>query len=186
MLSKTELRYTLALQRVPKLGDISAKKLLRAVGSAEGVFKEKKQNLLKINGIGTVMLKNLQAKTLLGEADEELKFIENNNIQYTYFKDPDYPDNLKHCIDGPLLFFQKGNINLKHKRIISIVGTRKATTYGAAFCERLIEKLAPLRPVIVSGFAYGVDIAAHKAALKNNLQTIGCLAHGLDQIYPKA
>ena len=52
------------------------------------------------------------------------------------------------------------------------------------FCEQLIEQLAIFNPVIVSGFAYGTDITAQKAALKHNLQTIGCLAHGLNQIYP--
>src|SRR5699024_396916 len=78
------------------------------------------------------------------------------------------------------------NINLKNKPLLSIVGTRKATLHGVDFVNKLIEKLAPLNPVIVSGFAYGIDIAAHKAAIKHNLQTIGCMAQGLDKIYPKA
>ena len=83
------------------------------------------------------------------------------------------------------MLFQSGNINLKELRIISIVGARKITTNGIAFCEKLVETLSPYNPVIVSGFAYGTDITAQKAAVKNNLQTIGCLAHGLNQIYPK-
>jgi DNA processing protein len=85
-----------------------------------------------------------------------------------------------------MVLFQSGNINLKRQRIISIVGTRKITTSGIVFCEDLVEKLSIYNPVIVSGFAYGTDITAHKTAMKNNLQTIGCLAHGLNQIYPKA
>jgi len=185
MLSKEELRYTLALQRVPNLGDTSAKKLLHKIGSAEAIFREKKSNLLKIDGIGSFKLKELNPLQLLDAADEELKFIEQNNIEFTYFKDKNYPEKLKQCLDAPILLFQAGNIDIKNKRIISIVGTRKVTTYGTAFCERLIEELAPVNPIIVSGFAYGVDITAHKAAMKNNLQTIGCLAHGLNQIYPK-
>jgi len=185
MLSKEELRYTLALQRVPNLGDTSAKKLLRKVGSAEGIFKEKKANLLKIDGIGSYKLKDLNPLQVLDAADEELKFIEQNNIEIAYFKDTNYPDHLKQCLDAPILLFQAGNIDIKNKKIISIVGTRKITTSGIAFCERLIEELSPIDPVIVSGFAYGVDITAHKAAIKNKLQTIGCLAHGLNQIYPK-
>jgi len=185
MLSKTELRYTLALQRVQNLGDASAKKLLSKVGSAEGIFKEKKSNLLKIDGIGLFKLKELSEKILLDQADDEISFIENNQIEWTYFQDKTYPERLKHCIDGPILFFQTGNIDLQRKKIISIVGTRKITTYGKVFCEKLVEELSPLNPVIISGFAYGVDITAHKAALDNNLQTIACLAHGLDQIYPK-
>src|SRR5690554_212532 len=185
MLSKNELRYILALQRIPNLGDVSAKKLLRKVGSAEGIFKEKKTNLAKIDGIGTVRLRDINAKQQLEQADEEIKFIEDNQIEYCYFLDTSYPEKLKHCLDGPVLLFQRGNIDLGNKKIISIVGTRKITSYGNAFCQNLIEELAPLNPVIVSGLAYGVDICAHKAAIENKLQTIGCLAHGLNQTYPK-
>lgn len=185
MLSKTELIYTLALQRVPNLGDTSAKKLLQHVGSAEGIFKEKKTNLIKVDGIGNYKIKDLDAPHLLTEAEAEIRFIEENNIQYSYFKDHNYPSHLKHCLDGPILFFHTGNIDLVNKKIISIVGTRKITSYGNAFCEKLIAELAPINPVIVSGFAYGVDICAHKAAIDNGLQNIACLAHGLNQIYPK-
>jgi len=185
MLSKNELRYTLALQRVPNLGDTTAKKLISLVGSAEGIFKEKKSNLLNIDGVGAFKLKELSEKIQLDEADEEIQFIEDNNIEFTYFQDKLYPERLKHCIDGPILFFQNGNIDLQNKKIISIVGTRNATTYGKAFCEKLIEDLTPLDPIVVSGFAYGIDITAHKSAIENGLQTIACLAHGFNQIYPK-
>lgn len=184
-MTKTELIHLLALQRLPNIGDISAKKLLRKLGSAEAVFKEKKSNLLKIDGIGRYALKELHNTSYREEAEEELKFIEENAIEAIYFRDKNYPENLKHCIDAPILLFQKGNIDLKNKKVISIVGARKATVQGIAFCEKLVEELAPLDPVIVSGFAYGIDIAAHKAAIENNLQTVACLAHGLDQIYPK-
>lgn len=185
MLSKNELRYTLALQRVPNLGDTTAKKLLQKVGSAEGIFREKKSNLLKINGVGSYKLKKLSEKIQLDEADEEIRFIEENKLEWCYFQDKLYPERLKHCIDGPILFFQKGKIDLQKNKIISVVGTRKITTYGKAFCEKLIDELSPLNPVIISGFAYGVDITAHKAAIDAGLQTVACLAHGLNQIYPK-
>ncbi len=185
MLSLNELRYTLALQRVPNLGDISAKKLLHHFGSAEAIFKEKKSNLLKIMGIGAYKLQDLHEKALLDEADEEIEYILANDIYFSYYKDKDYPERLKHCMDGPILFFHSGNIDLQNKKILSIVGTRNITSYGRTFCEEFISELAVLNPVIVSGFAYGVDIMAHRAAIENNLQTIGCLAHGLNQIYPK-
>jgi len=185
MLSKNELLYTLALQRVVNLGDISAKKLLLTIGSAEGIFKEKKRYLLKVEGVGAFKLKNLDAKIHLLEAEEEMKFMEENHISFSYFLDEDYPNQLKNCIDGPILIFRKGNIQLQNKRIISIVGTRKITTYGKSFCENIIEELSPLNPIIVSGYAYGVDIIAHKTAIKHGLQTIACLAHGMNQTYPK-
>ncbi|MEZ4778158.1 MAG: DNA-processing protein DprA [Flavobacteriaceae bacterium] len=185
MLSTKELLFVLALQRVPNLGDTSAKKLINVVGSAEGIFREKKATLLKIEGIGGKKLKELDLSLQIPEAEAELQYIETNKIEYFYFLDKNYPDRLKHCLDGPLLFFQKGNIDIKNKKLISIVGTRKATTYGISFCEKLLEDLAPLKPVIISGFAYGIDITAQKKAIELGLQTIGCLAHGFNQIYPK-
>ena len=115
-----------------------------------------------------------------------------NTIMYSkmisaarYFLDEDYPKYLKHCIDGPILLFQKGNIDLQNRKLISVVGTRNITSYGMAFCEQFIEDVAPLDPVIISGFAYGVDICIQREAIKHGLQTVGCLAHGLNQIYPK-
>jgi DNA processing protein len=184
-MTENDLLYTLALQRVAKIGDITAKKLITHCGSAEAVIKEKKQNLLKIDGIGHVILSDLSESNNLKEAEKEISFIKDNGIEHLYFLENNYPEKLKHCIDGPVLLFQTGNINLKQQRIISIVGARKITTQGIAFCEKLIETLAVYNPVIVSGFAYGTDITAHKSAIKHKLQTIGCLAHGLNQIYPK-
>ena len=184
-MTETELHYLLALQKVEGVGDIMAKKLLHHCGSAEAVFTAKNSQLATIDGIGRTLLNNLKNKTIFGQAEEELKFIQKNNINVSFFKEDNYPEKLKHCVDGPVLLFTAGNINLKQKRIISIVGTRQITAYGIDFCKNLIADLAPLGPIIVSGFAYGVDIVAHQAAIENNLQTIGVLAHGLNQIYPK-
>ncbi|WP_346883792.1 DNA-processing protein DprA [uncultured Algibacter sp.] len=184
-MKENDLLYTLALQHVPNIGDIIAKRLISHCGSAEAVLKEKKHNLLKIDGIGTVTISDLYKSHHIKEAEKEIEFIKDNDIEVAYFEDPHYPEKLKHCIDGPLLLFMSGNINLKQQHIISIVGARKITTSGITFCENLVEQLAPFNPVIISGFAYGTDITAHKAAIKHNLQTLGCLAHGLNQIYPK-
>ncbi len=184
-MTENDLLYTLALQNVAKIGDTTAKKLINHCGSAEAVLKEKKQNLLKIDGIGSITISDLFSRNHIEAAEEELKFIKAENIKWHYFTSDDYPEKLKHCIDSPILLFEAGNINLNKKHIISIVGARKITTSGIAFCEKLVEELAIYNPVIVSGFAYGTDITAQKAAIKHKLQTIGCLAHGLNQIYPK-
>lgn len=180
-----ELIAILRLQHVPNIGDTLAKKLIAHCGSPSEVFKEKRQNLLKIDGIGTHTTKHLFDAIHLEAAENEYKYIEKNHISCTYFKDASYPNYLKHCIDGPILLFQKGNIDLERQRIISVVGTRNITSYGTAFCEQFIADIAPLNPIIISGFAYGVDICIQREAIKHGLQTIGCLAHGLNQIYPK-
>ncbi|WP_242092340.1 DNA-processing protein DprA [Aestuariivivens sediminicola] len=180
-----ELFYALTLQHVTNIGDIIAKRLISSCGSPEAVLKEKKQRLLKIPGVGHYTISDLYNTRHAEAAENELKFIKDNAIKVSYFEEESYPFRLKHCVDAPILLFEKGNISLKHNPVISIVGTRKITTSGVAFCEELIETLKPYDPIIVSGFAYGTDITAHKAAIKNELQTIGCLAHGLNQIYPK-
>lgn len=184
-MTEQDLFYLLALQRVEGVGDIMAKKLLTHCGSAEAVFTSKSAQLAAIDGVGSMLLKSLKNKSVFEKANLELEFIKSNDINAVCFQDEKYPDRLKHCIDGPLLLFTSGNIDLKNRRIISIVGTRQITSYGTEFCRKLIEDLVPLDPIIVSGFAYGVDIVAHQLAMENNLQTIGVVAHGLNQIYPK-
>jgi len=181
-----ELLYVLALQRAKGIGDINAKKLISHCGSAKNVLKEKQQTLQKINGIGAFTIRHLFDIKNLKDAEKELKYIQQKAIETLYFKEKDYPEKLKHCIDGPILLFKDGIINLLNHPVISIVGTRKITSYGRTFCEKLIEELKSYNPIIVSGFAYGVDICAQKAALKNNLQTVGVLAHGFEEIYPKS
>ncbi|MFD0963156.1 DNA-processing protein DprA [Pseudofulvibacter geojedonensis] len=184
-MTEENLISILALQKASLIGDLTAKKLINHCGSAEAIFKEKSTHLLKINGIGQAHINSLKNKTIFNLAEDELKFIKKNNLKYWYYKNIDYPNKLKHCIDAPILLFYSGNINLNSPKIISVVGTRNLTNNGKYFCEKLIEELSLVNPIIISGFAYGTDICAQKSAIKNNLQTIGCLAHGLNQIYPK-
>ena len=144
-MSENELIAVLRLQRIPNIGDVIAKKLLDRCGSATAVFNEKLQNLLQIEGIGTITLKGLNDTEYLREAEAEYRFISDNKIRHSYFLDSDYPTRLKHCIDGPILLFQSGNIDVKDRKIVSVVGTRNITSYGQAFCEQFIEDIAPLK-----------------------------------------
>ena len=184
-MTEQELFHLLALQKVDGVGDIMAKKLIAYCGNAESIFKDKISQLSKIDGVGDVLIKNLKSKTIFESAEKELKYIKSNQIKTLFFQDENYPEKLKHCIDGPLLMFSSGDFDINKRKIISIVGTRQVTSYGTEFCKKLIADLAPLNPIIVSGFAYGVDIVAHQAAMEHNLTTIGVVAHGLNQIYPK-
>ena len=184
-LEEDKLLAILRLQKCKFIGDILAKKLIVSVGDVAQIFKEKSRVLSKINGIGTHVLSHLFDKKNIEFALQELKYIQENKISYSYFLDDDYPKNLQHSVDGPILFFKDGNIDFSDNRIISVVGTRNISSYGRDFCNELIKDISAFNPIIVSGFAYGVDICAHKAALKNNLQTIAVLAHGFEHIYPK-
>jgi len=183
---KGKITSYFAFAKDESCGRYFSKKLIVATGDVRQIYKEKPSTLLKINGIGTHVTNQLFAIENKILAEKELEYIDQNNIITSYFLDDEYPKNLQQCIDAPILFFKDGNINLQNKRIISIVGTRNMTSYGSGFCKELIKELTAYNPIIVSGFAYGVDICAHKEAIKNELQTIAVLAHGFEQIYPKS
>ncbi len=183
---KDDLKYKIALSLIPKVGHITAKKLVSYIGSFEGVFTEKKNSLIKIPGIGNTLADLIINSDVLPKAEEELVFIKENEISTIFYLDKNYPERLKYCEDAPILLYTKGSANLNSRKIISIIGTRKATTEGIAFCRKLVKDLKTRNhnPIIVSGLAYGIDAAAHRAALDNNLDTIAVLGHGLDIIYP--
>ncbi len=185
-MSESPLIYKIAIGMIPGIGCINAKKLIAYTGSVEAVFREKKSNLLKIPGIGAVLSGEILNNSVLKQAEKEVAFIEQFNIKTYFYLDENYPLRLKQCADSPLIIYVKGEVDLNAQKIISIVGTRSATSYGKNFCEKLIHSLAEMKhfPVIVSGLAYGIDISAHKAALKNKLATIAVLGHGLKTIYP--
>ena len=184
-MKEKKLLAVLRLQKSKAIGSILAKKLIATVGDVEAIFKEKKAVLQKINGVGAHAIHHLFEEENITAAKKEFDYIQKNNIQYSYFLNDDFPKKLQNCIDGPILLFKDGNINLKNDKIISIVGTRNMSSYGRDFTQQFIKDLRVFNPIIVSGFAYGVDICAHKSAIQNNLQTIAVLAHGFEQIYPK-
>lgn len=176
--------YQVALCMLPGIGPVSAKRLVSHCGSAGEVFRQKKTQLLKIPHIGEAIAGALKNADVLRRAEKELKYAEKNGIRILFYSDKDYPARLKQCYDSPAVLFFKGNCLPEEKRMLGVVGTRKITPYGEELTEKLIEDLAGKNILIVSGLAYGVDVTAHRSALKNKLNTIGVLAHGLDQVYP--
>ncbi len=171
---------------VPGIGGILARNLIAYTGSAEKVFTESYQSLIKIPGIGEVIAKKIRNNKIFSKAEKELAFISKHQIDVRFYSDKNYPRRLKSCSDAPLLVYFKGNANLDEQRIVSIVGTRNATNYGKMLCEQLIGAFSERKhPVlVVSGLAYGIDICAHKLSLKHHIPTLGVIGHGLDQIYP--
>jgi len=185
-MQKENLLFLLSLMQVPNVGNVLAKNLIAYCGSPEAVFKQKKNHLIKIPGIGEKIASNILKFSDFGKAETEIAFIEKHQIDPLYFLDEKYPARLKEIADAPVLLFYKGNANLNQGRVIAIVGTRKATDYGKSACEKLIQELQPYNPLIISGLAYGIDYCAHKGALANGMSTVGVLGHGLDKIYPAA
>lgn len=178
--------YAIGLTIIPGIGQITAKKLISYCGSVQAVFKEKNTNLRRIPGIGDVLANSISKQNVLHQAEKELAFIERYQIQTLYFQEDKYPNRLKQCIDAPVVLFVKGNSLPEGPRILSVVGSRNATSYGKEVCRKLLESLRDDNVIIISGLAYGIDTCAHKASLDNGLVTFGVLAHGLDRIYPSA
>lgn len=127
-----------------------------------------------------------EIEALLNRAEKELRFIFGNNIGTLYFEDVNYPSRLLNCEDCPVMLYRLGSTNLESRHVVSIVGTRHATPYGIDITNRIVrelsEKLEDL--VIISGLAYGIDVAAHKAALDCGVPTVAVLANPLNTIYP--
>ncbi|MCO4291411.1 DNA-processing protein DprA [Solitalea sp. MAHUQ-68] len=180
------LLHQIALTLVPGVGNVNGRNLLSYCGSEEEIFKSKISSLVKIPGIGNKVANAIHNASHLRRAEEELEFISKFKINTYFFTSSQYPKRLKNCDDAPILLYTKGNCDFNQQKVISIVGTRNASDYGKEFTRKFIEDLQHHNPIIVSGLAYGIDIIAHKVALKHELATIGVLAHGLDKIYPAA
>jgi DNA processing protein len=186
MPEEVSLKHKIALGLIPRIGDINARKLVSHFGNIESIFHESYRALTKIPGIGSGLAKYISDHSYLDTAEKEAEYVTKHNIRTFFYLDNDYPYRLRQCDDSPVVFFFKGNCDLNASRIISIVGTRSATSGGKEICEKIIAGLAAGHPdlIIISGLAYGIDITSHKAALSNNLQTVGVLAHGFKTIYP--
>jgi len=179
-----ELLYRVALTFIPNIGHVLAKNLVSYCGSPEAVFKQSKNKLLKIPGIGARNAESILSFTDFKRVEEECAFIQKHKIKTLFYTDEAYPARLKHIADSPVILYCLGNADYNAPRMIGMVGTRRITDYGKDITLQLVEGLQPYGCTIVSGLLYGVDIAAHKAALDNALPTIGVVGHGLDRIYP--
>ncbi len=181
-----DLHYKIALSMIPGIGGVLARNLVAYTGSVEGVFSESLKTLIKIPGIGEINAKRIKDATIFKKAEKELNFIQNNNIEALFYTDKKFPRRLKSCVDAPVILYIRGSLNLNEQKVISIVGTRNATDYGKQVCDDLIKQFSErnYKILVVSGLAYGIDIQAHKSALKYGVATAGVVGHGLDKLYP--
>lgn len=185
-MSDSPLKYKIAFASIRGMGVELAQTLLDVIPNEEYFFNASQQELsTKLQTKNKIIESNYRQK-LLHAAEDEVKFVLDHGISISYFTDSNFPVRLLNAPDAPILLYTKGSCDLNHKKIISIVGTRNASSYGTQFCETLVTNMANRLNdvVIISGLAYGIDIAAHRAALANNIPTVAVLAHGLNTIYP--
>ena len=189
-MERDELVYMVALNTIMMYNGKAARELIELSNSAKGVFTLTKSDLMDIFGKRYSFFDELVNPGNLSTAHQEISWAESRGISVLCSQDPlcDYPSKLLECPDYPLILYKAGPAPLNSTRMISIVGTRKSTLYGVNMCTKIVRELSQMNvgATIVSGLAYGVDIAAHKAALEYNQRTIAVLAGGLDNIYPVA
>ncbi|MGV3587360.1 MAG: DNA-processing protein DprA [Adhaeribacter sp.] len=180
-----ELVYEVGIGLLPGIGNYLTRTLISYCGSAKQVWHAPPGKIEKIPGIGPTALNALkQGKNVLKQAEAILAQAQKEEVQVLFYTHKNYPDRLKQIADAPTLLYYKGNCSLNQRKIVSIVGTRKCTSYGKEITEQIVKDLTKHQALILSGLAYGIDIAAHRAATQYNLPTVGVMANGLDTIYP--
>lgn len=186
-MNNEEYIYNIALTEVPGIGPVWARNLIKAAGTAKDVFERRKELPVLMNGLSSRIVESLDCPQAIERAKKEYEFIQKKSIRCLTINDNAYPSRLRECDDAPTVLYYRGNADLNTLRIINMVGTRNATEYGKRICDKFLSEMGEICPdlLVVSGLAYGIDICAHRAALKNNLATVGVLAHGLDRIYPQ-
>ena len=184
-----EILYTMALTRMTGFNAAMALQLYQTLGGGKEVY-EHRQDIGEVVPESTPQLREAMKywDDALKRAEAEIAFMKAKGIRALTLHDADYPQRLCECPDAPVVLYYKGTANLNQQYVIDIVGTRHCTTYGQDLIRRFISDLCQLLPqvLIVSGLAYGIDICAHRNAMDNGYETVGVLAHGLDQIYPYA
>ncbi len=176
--------YRLALTQVPQIGCVLARALTDKFGSAEAIFKASKKQLCETEGISEKKAGFIRSFDAFGPCLSEWAFLQKHKIGLLFLTDEQYPKRLLNCYDPPTVLFYKGTANLNAGRVVNIIGTRNLTDYGKQLTEKLVESLAGHQVLIVSGMAFGIDTQAHKSCVKNQVPTVGVLAHGLDTLYP--
>lgn len=178
--------YRIALSMLKGVGPVNARNLVAYCGGVEPIFTDRalKRTLEKVPGIGPKLIASITDKKVLPAAEKEWAYVRKHKVRTFFYLDADFPRRLQQAEDAPVLFYTKGTADLDAERMLAIVGTRTPTDQGRRLCAELVEGLKECNATIVSGLAYGIDIVAHRTALRNDLPTIGCVAHGLDRIYP--
>ena len=181
-----QLIHRIALAMLMGIGPVNARNLVAYCGGVDPIFTDRKlkNTLEKVPGIGPKLIASITDKNVLPAAEKELAYVLKHKLRMRFYLDAEYPSRLKHAEDAPVLIYSKGEVETEAEHMVAIVGTRAPSDQGRRLCVELVEGLKECNATIVSGLAYGIDIVAHRTAIKNDIPTIGCVAHGLDRLYP--
>jgi len=168
------------------IGSKRARIIVSFFNDLDEFFLDKKLDISRLPGVPDTAIGYQQRKTALEQSDKILNELSRLGGDLIFLTDSNYPKRLKQCEDAPLVLYCKGNINWNARRIVSVVGTRKMSSYGQRVTQEFISGMQHTDVTVVSGMAYGVDICAHKMALSLGMSTWGVLGHGLDRMYPSS
>ncbi len=178
----------IALSFVPQLGVRGVAYLIEYFGSAEAVYAASKDELVEGAMLREEVAKNILDNCGMREAEREMNYCRRNGITPVAATSPLYPRLLRETDDFPAVLYVCGNVEALNSRMVAFVGTRKMSSYAQLMCDRLVSELKEVVSdvTIVSGLAYGVDGACHRAAIACGATTVGVLANPLPQISPSA
>lgn len=176
--------YWLALNCVPKVGAVTAARLLGFFERPSRVFKSNREDLESL-GLPAEAVASIISQKPLEEASRESQLIISHGGQVISQEHPHYPQALKEMPGHPPVLIAKGDTSrLNTGLFLAVVGSRKASPYGIMATQTLVRDLAQAGVSIVSGFALGIDIAAHLAAVQVGGYTAAVLGSGFGNIYP--
>ena len=176
--------FWIGLSRIPGVGRITFRKLIKQCGSAEQALSETPQNLRRISGLSEKVINSITGFPWREEAGQELARAEQAGVAIILVDDPSFPERLRSTPDPPLFLYVRGTLIPRDMQAIAVVGTRTPTHTGVTATHRMAYELAAAGTTIVSGMARGIDTQAHKGALAANGRTIAVLGCGIDVAYP--
>lgn len=180
-----DILYWIWLTRIRNLGSIKISKLLEIYKEPKNIWKLKKEELIKIDGIGKKIVEEILKEEYRENLEKYKNYMDKHEIKLISIFDKKYPENLKNIYDPPQVLYVKGNENILNEFSLAIIGCRQNSSYGEIVTKSIAKSLAKENIITVSGLAKGIDSIAQKEAIENNAKTIAILGNGLDMIYPK-
>jgi len=183
-MEESKLRNWLALSNVPNVGPATFKRLVEHFGDIDQIFQSSKDDLISA-GCKASLAESLKAPPW-NFVDQEIVNAKKRGIFFLTLDDPEYPENLKNISQAPVVLYAQGDLKAlsAHSHSIAVVGSRQTSSYGVENCRNFVRGLVAQEITIVSGFARGIDIAAHLTAIDCGGNTIAVLGSGLGNIYP--
>ena len=178
-------KYWLAFASIEKIGSVFIKTLYEHFGSIKSAWCAGADDLFKIENLTKRQINDFLSERSKINPDDCLNYIKEKNIKFLTYTDEKFPYLLKQIPAAPMTLFYKGDLSrCNFNRTLSVVGSRKASENAKIVLSKIISEFKDTELCIVSGLAVGIDTCAHKAAIKNNLSTIGVIASGFDYVYP--